>query len=332
MRVLPPDSPSHDQLDEGGGADTGLSQARTQGFGRRRWLILSIGTVLVNLSCFISVAIDRANIRKVAFDVVRPGSEKKSIVDACMEFVHGEVNDNSDANIAALPFWPRMNYLWNPRRVGPATVFVYGNHHIAPCQSHSRATMALLEAHGITVRAIALHNSALRGSHGILEVDLGEEGTAVVDPQYGITYRRPDGRFATLRELHADPALGFSNQRSAKRRFIQGGHPIVEIDYPVDEDGYRMDFPAYCNFRDFGPFRFMVRDMLNTWFGDFGYLAVRWPNWYVLWPAYNLAAAVNILAFLCFLTGLVMRIRSRRRLSAQDTTGCRTAHNIRLSV
>ena len=272
--------------------------------------------LLINVACFVSVARDRATVREVAHKIIAPGSNPEEIVAACMNHVYGKVRDNSDATVEALDWWTRLNYKWNPRRIGPATILVHGTHHIAPCQSHGRAMLALVEAHGLSARAIALHFSTLRGTHGIVEVDLGTGKKAVVDPQYGIIYRHPDGRIATLNELRADSELAAANQKGARRQFILPGEEILRFAYPVGEDGYGFEFPAYCNYRDLGPLRWWARDTLNSLFGESGFLIPMWPKWYVLWPAYNLLFAFDFLVAVSLIFLFVVQFWRRRRRPA----------------
>jgi len=226
--------------------------------------------VLINAICFVSVARDRAAIREVAVKIINPGSDKLATVEACMEYVHKTLMDNSSATIAEMPFWTRLNYGWNPRRVGPGTVLAHGTHPVAPCQTHSRLMHALLEAHGLEPRAIALHSADLRGSHGILEVDVGTESPIVVDSHYGIIYRHPDGRFPSLADLRDDPELAARNQLGATKFHNLKGKEAIPFAYPTGEDGYTFAFPAYCNYRDFGPLRWKIRDLLVSWFGESG--------------------------------------------------------------
>lgn len=260
-----------------------------------------------------SVARDRAAIRARAFDIIKPGADNAAIVQQSLDYINKILQDNSPETVAEMPFWTRLNYEWNPRRVGPGTVLEHGSHPVAPCQTHCRLMMTLLEAHGLAPRAIALHDSNLRGCHGIIEVDIGDGKSIVVDAQYGILYRHPDGRPASLDEIRRDPELAYSNQLNATRFHNIRGRQTQPVAYPFGVDGYTFDFPAYCNFRDFGPLRWKVRDWLTSWFGEKGTFIPKWPNWYVVWPAYNLAFAVDALAIGIIILMLIRRSWRRRR-------------------
>jgi len=285
-------------------------QARIS-IGRHRlpWSILLLAAV--NMGAFISVQVDKAYIREVAFRLVPPESDRRKTIEACLDFVHRELKDNNIETVNTMPFWARVDYLWNPRRVGPRMVLEHGTHHMAPCQAHNRAFGALLDAHGISWRVVALHSSDLRGSHGIMQVEFGNDQFGMVDSHYGILYKNRDGSPATLQQLRSDPELTEMNQRSACQIINLEGQAPSTAPYPVGVDGYGFSFPAYTNFREFGPLRWWVRDRLNGWFGPDGYLLIRRPQMF-MWPAYNLAVGLDLLAIFIWIC-LVMYRRIRRR-------------------
>lgn len=279
----------------------------------RRWRRVAVLLLAaVNVGALLSVQIDKAYVRDIAFRLIPPDSDRRKIIETCLEFVHHDLKDNNFKTVNEMPIWPRIDYLYNPRRVGPRMVLEYGTHQVAPCQAHNRAFGTLLDAHGIPWRVVALHSHDLRGSHGIMEVQYDDQTFGMIDSHYGIQYKNRDGSPASLQQLRDDPELVMENQRGARQIINIEGMPPQEAAYPVHEDGYDFFLPAYTNYRELGPFRFWVRDHLNQWFGPNGYLLIRRPQLFS-WPAYNLAFAVDLLAFAAVIYLLVRnRLLNRR--------------------
>ncbi len=245
--------------------------------------------LFANAALYLSAQADRAFIRDIAFKIAPQGTPDTEVVRAVTRYVHDEIYHPTPEEVERFPFWVRLNYLYNPFRTGPRPTLEYGTHHIGPCQSNSRAFMALLAAHGISSRMVVQHGPHLNGRHSVVEVDYaGTQG--IVGPTNGVIYQHEDGRPATLKELHEDRELFL---RNAVKGFAYGWGPKgKEVTIPLPYDLYNFDYAYYFNYKWLGALRWPVYKALIAIWGENGpYLPVR-PLWYT-YPKYTCMVVLN---------------------------------------
>lgn len=239
--------------------------------------------LLANAALYFSAQADSAFIRDIAFKIAPPGTPDVEVVRAVSRYVRDEIYHPTREEVEHFPFWVRLNYLYNPFRIGPRPILEYGTHHLGPCQSNSRAFMALLAAHGISSRMVVQHDANLLGLHSVIEVDYaGTHG--IVGPTNGVIYQHEDGRPATLKELHKDRDLFV---RNAVTGFAYGWGPNgKEYTVPLPYDLYNFDYAYYFNYKWLGALRWPAYKALVAIWGENGpYLPVR-PLWYT-YPKYT---------------------------------------------
>lgn len=232
---------------------------------------------------------DKAYIAGVASQIIPFGSKDTDVVNAMTAYVRDNIYHPTAEEVARFPWYVRWNYLYNRFRPGPQTVLRFGTHHVGPCQSNSRAFKALLDAHGIDSRTIIQHDDDLIGMHSVVEVDYaGVHG--ICGPTFGLVYKHPDGRPATLQDLRRDRDLFLSN---VSRGFAYGWGPNAkDVKRPLPADIYHFRNAYYFNYKWFGPFRWIVFKWLNGILGEDGPMLVVRPEWYT-YPAYTTAIVLD---------------------------------------
>jgi hypothetical protein len=283
---------------------------------RRRVFWSAVALVLINAGLYASVSIDRRFIRSVAHQIIAPGHAQRDIVEAMVRYTRGELKKCSFDDVEHMSFLTRWNYKYNVFRVGPGTILTHGAHHLGPCQSNSRVFAELLRAHGIQSNVVALHDENLRGTHSAVQVEY-EGTTGIVDPLYGIIYRHPDGRPATLKDLMKDRDLYLANAGMGFQYLPDATGRMVRVPYPVDQ--YTFDRPLYFSFRRFGAFRWLVYDALTWLFGEDGPRRLVRPRWF-RFPAYASMAAIDIAAVVLLLLSVSWRRLDRRRSGASPSS------------
>jgi len=272
--------------------------------------VLLLGLVLANVCLWASVQLDKAYIKRLAFQIAPEGLPDRQIVEAMASYVREHVHHRTLQEVQAMPLLVRWNYLYNTFRPGPRTVLDYGTHHLGPCQSNTRALRELLTARGLRCKGVVMHDSNLRGMHSVLEVEYdGRWG--VVSPTFALLYQHPDGRPATLRELRDDRDLFLSN---AKKGWQYGWGPEGKSTrLPLPHDLYTFDKAYYFNYNWFRWARWLVYDMLEKGFGEDALYWLTRPAWYS-YPAYTLMVCLNGFAALLIMAYLVSRrFRSDKR-------------------
>jgi len=287
---------------------------------KRRWKsarVIVAFVIAANAALFFSAQMDRAFIRDIAYKIAPPGTRDVEVVRAVTRYVHEDIYHPTPEEVDRFPFWVRLNFLYNPFRTGPRPTLEYGTHHIGPCQSNSRAFMALLAAHGISSRMVIQHGPRLLGRHSVVEVDYaGTQG--IVGPTNGVIYQHEDGRPATLKELHKDRELFL---RNAVTGFAYGWGPKgKEHTIPLPYDLYNFDYAYYFNYKWLGALRWPVYKTLVAIWGENGpYLPVR-PLWYT-YPKYTCMVVLNfgVAGAWCVLwIGRRFRRRLAKRASVAD--------------
>ncbi len=108
--------------------------------------------------------------------------------------------------LADLHPWPvRVYYQLNPMHPGPGDVLRWGADYRGACGSTARVVHAMLESQHIPTRVLLLTDAREHSLHTVLESRV-QGRWVVLDPLYGIVFRRRDGALATRAELLADPA------------------------------------------------------------------------------------------------------------------------------
>lgn len=131
-------------------------------------------------------------------------ADVEAIVERDVAFAHASLAPATFAGLGGRAI--RLYYRVNPLHPGPGDVVRWGSDFRGPCGSYSRVVHVMLDERGIQNRFLFLTDRRGSTIHTVLEVAIG--GTwAVVDPSYGIVYRRPDGGYASAAELKDDPAL-----------------------------------------------------------------------------------------------------------------------------
>ena len=100
----------------------------------------------------------------------------------------------------------KLYYRVNPLHPGPGDVVRWGSDFRGPCGSYSRVVHVMLDERGIRNRFLFLTDDHGSTIHTVLEVWMGGKW-AVVDPSFGIVYRRPEGGYVSADELKDDPDL-----------------------------------------------------------------------------------------------------------------------------
>ncbi|MEK6643680.1 MAG: hypothetical protein AABZ08_07200 [Planctomycetota bacterium] len=253
--------------------------------------------LLVNAGLWLSVELDKAYIAGIAFQIAPKSSSDVEIVEAVTAYVRDRIYHPTYEEVLEFPWYVRWNYLYSRFRPGPGAVLAYGTHHIGPCQSNSRAFKALLNAFGIESRTIIQHDKDLLGIHSVVEVDYANT-FGICGPTYGLVYKHPDGRPATLKDLRTNRVLFEEN---LKRGFAYGWGPNAKATQRyISGELYNFEKAYYFNYKWFGPFRWMAFNALHGLLGDKGPDLVVRPDWYT-YPAYTTAIILDFgAAFVLF--------------------------------
>ncbi len=137
--------------------------------------------------------------------------DAEAIVERYVEFAHDALAPATFTGAGGRAV--RLYYRVNPLHPGPGDVVRWGSDFRGPCGSYSRVVHVMLDERGIRNRFLFLTDPRGSTIHTVLEVELGGKW-AVVDPSFGIVYRRPGGGYASAAELKADPSLLQWNVRS----------------------------------------------------------------------------------------------------------------------
>lgn len=267
-----------------------MSRSRTK---TRQWKWAILGALLaVNTALYANVLLDRAYVRGLAFGVANPELPDEKITRLLLDHVRSLPNRTAE-ELKSLPWLVRTNLRYNRLRPGPRTTLEYGRHQAA-CQVSARAFTALLDAHSIEWRPLTMHNSNLRGTHGTVEVKF-ERGWCAVDPLFGMIYRYPDRKPASLTDLKAHPELIEPNMTKAWTPGWGSEERAVKRPYPIGEDGYGFENAYRFSYHWFGPLRWWVRDTLVRLFGNDGPLLLQRPR-FLRSPTLTLLIALNALA------------------------------------
>ena len=286
----------------------------------RKFRIVAVAVAMLAITDVLllwSIKQDEDYIQSIAYSIIAPGSDEHKIVDAVTEFTRNSLKRPSIQDVEQMPLLRRWNYKYNPLRVGPVTILQHGQHQLGPCQSNSRVFKALIAAHGIDAKAVAMLDPDLNGTHSVVEVYYSKGPYGIVDPQNGIVYRHPDGRPATIQDLRNDQKLFLDN--AAKGWCYGKGPQYPELKAPYPTQLYDFKRVAYFNFRRFGPLKWFVYDTLTYWFGPDGPLLVPRPSWYMIptkTAGFILNSVAGLIALLC-----VIRWRRNRRSGSDDEQG-----------
>jgi hypothetical protein len=250
------------------------------------------GLFLINVALLLSFALDLRFIRETAFRIAPPGLSDREIVERLTRYVRDEIPHHTLDEVEAMPWYVRWCYTRNIFRPGAGEVLRYGNHHLGPCQTSSRALIELLAARGIASRLVFMHNDDLKGIHSVVEAEY-DGVLGILGPSFGMVYVHPDGRPATMEELRTDNELFMSNVPNG---FMYGWGPEAKKNrIPLPWDEYHFRSAYYINFRWFGPLRWWVYRWGHEYVDGRGGLRITFPRFYNF-PAISYLIGIDALA------------------------------------
>jgi hypothetical protein len=156
------------------------------------FLVLSLLAILVAALVLLvgHFALDRRRLREFVHSVVHPDAgDPRAAALRLGGAIHGRVRRLPDDPHFLLP-------VLGPLGAAPGAVVGKGG----CCSGMSRLYITALQLLGIDAAQVTLYHSSGHAQHCLVEVDFGD-ARLIVDPSYGFSYHRADGRPLGLDEL-----------------------------------------------------------------------------------------------------------------------------------